>query len=90
MIYYPENHIKKIIKKIKQPETNLLKNWEVKFYDKADKKYITVVGDVYNDIKHRFEDGACIETSRIVKIDFANGIVETLNSVYHLDEGETK
>lgn len=69
-------------------ETNLLKNWEVKFYDRGDYKYITVVGDIYNDVKKRFEDGDCIETSRVVKIDFANGVVETLNSVYHLNKEE--
>ena len=70
-------------------ETNLLKDWGIRFYA-FDGGYITVAGAIYNDIKKRFEDGTRIQTSRVVKIDFANGIVETLNSVYHLDKGGAK
>ena len=61
--------------------TNLLRDWEIKeFFG----KYV-IVGDVYNDIKRRFNDGARIRTSEVLKIDFVNGVVETRNSVYHLE-----
>lgn len=61
--------------------TNYLKNWRIeKFRDS-----IIIFGEIYNDIKKRFVDGTEIHTSKILKADFVNGVVETLNSVYHLE-----
>lgn len=62
-------------------ETNLLKDWSIMrlFGD------VFIVGKVYNDIKGRFEDGDEIRTSRVLKADFVNGVIETRNSVYHLE-----
>lgn len=62
-------------------KTNLLKNWSV--YSFKDK--VIIAGIIYNDIKKRFSDGTIITTSRVLKADFINGVVETKNSVYHLD-----
>ena len=61
--------------------TNLLKNWYVEMYYGR----VTIVGKVYNDIKGRFDDGTEIRTSQVLKADFVNGVVETKNSVYHLE-----
>lgn len=63
-------------------ETNVLKYWKILRANDAD---VVIVGDIYNDIKKRFENGTTIQTSKVLKIDFVNGICETLNSVYHLD-----
>lgn len=63
-------------------ETNLLKNWHIEPINKG----CIVIGEIYNDIKKRFENGELIWTSRVIKIDFVNGIVETKNSVYHLNK----
>lgn len=63
-------------------KTNLLKEWEiVKLYGND----VVVKGFIFNDIKKRFVDGTYIRTSRVLKADFVNGIIETKNSVYHLD-----
>lgn len=62
-------------------QTNLLKNWSIVPINKG----CVITGEVYNDIKKRWEDGTLIHTSRVLKIDFVNGVVETRNSVYHLE-----
>lgn len=62
-------------------QTNLLKNWVVKEIHKG----CVVEGEIFDDIKKRWKDGTRIHTSRVLKIDFVNGVVETLNSVYHLE-----
>lgn len=61
--------------------TNLLKDWSIlMLYGK-----VFIVGKVYNDIKGRFDDGEEIRTSQVLKADFVNGVIETRNSVYHLE-----
>ena len=61
---------------------NLLKNWYILSLGKS----IVVCGDVYNDLKKRFDDGTFIHTSKVISIDFELGIVRTLNSIYKLKE----
>lgn len=61
--------------------TNYLKDWKIQKIEDS----VIIFGKVYNDIKKRFEDGTEIHTSKILKADFVNGVVETLNSVYHLE-----
>lgn len=63
-------------------KTNLLKEWNIiKLYGNI----VIVEGFIFNDIKKRFVDGTHIHTSHVLKADFVNGIIETKNSVYHLD-----
>ena len=62
-------------------ETNILKNWTITLVNKKD---VIINGFIYNDIKKRFEDGTHIHTSKVLKADFVNGVVETRNSIYHL------
>lgn len=61
--------------------TNYLKNWTIEKIGGS----CVVIGKIYNDIKKRFVDGTKIHTSKILKADFISGLVETLNSVYHLE-----
>lgn len=61
--------------------TNYIKNWRIEKVRES----VIIFGEIYNDIKKRFLDGTEIHTSKILKADFVNGIVETLNSVYHLE-----
>ena len=61
--------------------TNLLKDWNIERWGND----VIITGKVYNDIKGRFNDGVEIHTSRVLKADFVNGVVETKNSVYHLE-----
>ena len=68
-------------------ETNYLKNW---YMQKRPTGSVVVTGNVYNDIKRRFADGTLITTSSVLKADFVNGVVETKNSVYHLETLEDK
>ena len=63
-------------------EHNLLKNW---YITQMSDKSVILYGNIYNDIKRRFADGTPIHTSRVLKADFVNGVVETKNSVYHLE-----
>lgn len=62
-------------------KTNLLKDWNITLVNGKD---VIICGFIYNDIKKRFEDSTYIHTSKVLKADFVNGIVETRNSVYHL------
>ena len=61
--------------------TNYIKNWRIQKIGDS----VIIFGEIYNDIKKRFADGTEIHTSKILKADFMNGVVETLNSVYHLE-----
>lgn len=63
-------------------ETNYLKNW---YITQTSDKSVFLYGNIYNDIKCRFADGTPIHTSRVLKADFVNGVVETKNSVYRLE-----
>lgn len=63
-------------------QTNYLKNW---YITQHSDKSVILYGNIYNDIKCRFADGTPIHTSRVLKADFVNGVVETKNSVYHLE-----
>ena len=64
-------------------KTNVLKDWSiVKRYGND----VVIIGKVYNDIKGRFNDGEEIVTSRVLQADFVNGVIETRNSVYHLED----
>lgn len=63
-------------------EYNVLREWEITRED----DYVIVRGYIYNDIKKRFEDGTYIHTSMVLKADFVSGIIETRNSVYHLEK----
>lgn len=66
-------------------KTNFLKNWII---TKNDLGMVRITGQIFNDIKKRFLDGVIITTSQVLKADFVNGVIETRNSVYHLDLGE--
>ena len=62
---------------------NLLKNWSVdNFWDGS----VVIHGEIYNDTKNRFTDGAHIRTSRVHYIDFVEGIAKTQNSTYNLEK----
>ena len=63
-------------------KTNYLKNW---YFERRTDGNVVLMGNIYNDIKCRFADGTPIHTSRVLKADFVNGVVETRNSVYHLE-----
>lgn len=65
-------------------ETNYLKEWH---FERRSDGNIIITGKIYNDIKRRFADGTEIYTSRVLKADLVNGVVETKNSVYHLELG---
>jgi hypothetical protein len=65
--------------------TNLIKDWKILLLNGND---VIIYGYIYNDIKKRFEDGTYIHTSKVLKADFVNGVVETRNSVYHLEKKE--
>lgn len=62
-------------------KTNVLKDWTIERWGNN----VVIIGKVYNDIKGRFKDGTEIHTSRVLKADFVNGVIETQNSVYHLE-----
>lgn len=62
--------------------TNYLKDWYIKRMSDGS---VIILGTVYNDIKKRFQYGTEIHTSKVLKADFVNGVIETRNSVYHLE-----
>ena len=62
--------------------TNLLKDWVIQ---RTNNGSVIIYGIIYNDIKKRFPDGTEIQTSKVLKADFVNGVIETRNSVYHLE-----
>ena len=61
---------------------NLIKNWNL---ENARDGSIMIVGHIYNDTRGRFTDGTYIYTSRVMSIDFTNGVVKTRNSFYNLE-----
>lgn len=61
--------------------TNYIKNWRIEKISGS----VIIFSEIYNDIKKRFVDGTKIHTSKVLKADFVNGVVETRNSVYHLE-----
>lgn len=63
---------------------NLLKDWKIE--KRYDGNYV-VYGYIFNDTKNRFADGARIHTSRVLSIDFVEGVVQTKNSTYNLEIG---
>jgi hypothetical protein len=67
-----------------EAKQNLLKDWKI---EKCwDGNYV-VYGYIFNDAKNRFVDGAHIHTSRVLSIDFVEGVVKTKNSTYNLEIG---
>ncbi len=61
---------------------NFLRNWRVdNFWDGS----VVIHGEIYNDAKHRFSDGTHIRTSRLRRIDFIEGIAETMHTIYILE-----
>jgi hypothetical protein len=46
--------------------------------------YMLVMGNIFGDTTDRWEDGKLIRTSQVVKIDYENNKLETLNSFYDL------
>lgn len=65
-----------------KPFRGTINNWRV-----LDHYYSTggqvVAGNIFGD-EDRFEDGTLIRTSSIVKLDYENNKLETLNSIYDL------
>lgn len=41
-------------------------------------------------ITNHYEEGRMTRTSKIIRLDFTTGIVETKNSIYELQKGEFK
>ena len=68
-------------------KTNLLRNWSIDHHWDGN---MVLHGEIYNDDKGRFPDGATIRTSRLLYIDFVEGIAKTKNSVYHLEKRSRK
>lgn len=62
--------------------TGTLKDWKIEH--KQGNKYV-LNGKIYNDIRNRFLDGTEITTSRLLSIEFEDGIAYTENSIYKLE-----
>ena len=63
-----------------KPFRGTIENWKVfDFFGGSDK---VATGNIFGD--DRFEDGKFIRTSAIVKLDYENNKLETLNSIYEL------
>ena len=60
---------------------NLITNWTIEQVSDA----FVICGNLYNDTRNRFFDGAYIHTSRLCEIDFVNGVAKTKNSIYNLE-----
>ena len=60
---------------------NRLENWSIRrMYDG---RYI-LMGEIYNDAKERFKDGAHIRTSPLREINFVGGYADTMHTRYTL------
>lgn len=59
-----------------------IENWKVVDWCKSTGEKV-VTGNIFSD-EDRFEDGTFIRTSAIVKLDYENNKLETLNSIYDL------
>lgn len=65
-----------------KPFRGTINNWRVLDYCYSTGEQV-VVGNIFGD-EDRFEDGTLIRTSSIVKLDYENNKLETLNSIYDL------
>jgi hypothetical protein len=65
-----------------KPFRGVIENWKVVDYCYSTGEQV-VTGRIFGD-EDRFEDGTFIRTSAIVKIDYENKRLETLNSIYTL------
>lgn len=65
-----------------KPFRGVIQIWKVVDYCKSTGEKV-VTGNIFGD-EDRFEDGTFIRTSAIVKLDYENKKLETLNSVYEL------
>ena len=65
-----------------KPLRGTIQNWKEHVWD-ASMGEVVVMGNIFGD-EGRFEDGTFIRTSAIVKLDYENKKLETLNSVYTL------
>ena len=65
-----------------KPFRGTIENWKEHVWD-ASMGEVVVMGNIFGD-EDRFEDGTFIRTSAIVKLDYENKKLETLNSVYTL------
>ena len=65
-----------------KPFRGTIQNWKEHVWD-ASMGEVVVMGNIFGD-EDRFEDGTSIRTSAIVKLDYENKKLETLNSLYDL------
>ena len=65
-----------------KPFRGVIENWKVVDWCKSTGEKV-VTGAIFGD-EDRFEDGTFIRTSAIVKLDYENKKLETLNSLYDL------
>lgn len=63
-----------------KPFRGLLQNWKADYWYSTGEQVVT--GNLFWG--DRFEDGTFIRTSAIVKLDYENSRLETLNSLYEL------
>lgn len=68
-----------------KPLRGKIENWKEHVWD-ASMAEVVVMGNIFGD-EDRFEDGTFIRTSAIVKLDYENNKLETLNSMYDLGKG---
>lgn len=67
---------------IKEEITGRLENWYV---SQVTEKELVVNGNIYNDIRNRWEDGTHIHTSGVKNSWFEEGdLIDTRNSIYLL------
>ncbi len=64
-------------------KANVLRNWVV--FPRSDGAYV-LEGEIYNDARGRFADGASVTTSRLLSINFITHIAVTKNTEYYLGE----
>ena len=62
-------------------KNNVLRNWVV--LERSDGCYV-LEGNLYNDTKGRFKDGAMVTTSRLLSINFVTHTAKTKNTDYYL------
>ena len=62
-------------------KTNVLRNWVIR--ERSDGCYV-LEGNIYNDAKGRFKDGARVTTSHLLSINFITHIAVTRNTEYYL------
>lgn len=77
----PDSVIENLLKETLDKSQNLIKKWSIA---KVSKGFV-IDGYIYNDQRHRFDDGTPIRTSLVKYIDFEAKIAKTLNSTYNLE-----